>query len=148
MATTATIVTLDLDKTLGQLKRDEGYRQHPYRDSVGVETIGYGFNLQADGLSPDESDCVLLLRVRKRYLTLIAALPWVKSLDEARQGVLLNMAYNLGVAGLLEFRQMLGNVQAGQFNLAAADMLASKWAEQVGSRAQRLAQQMRDGAWQ
>jgi lysozyme len=115
---------------------------------VGIETIGYGFNLQADGLSEEESSLVLQYRTWKRYVSLIVALPWVKTLDAARQGVLLNMAYNLGVTGLLEFKLTLAAVQAQLWENAAAHMLESKWADQVGPRAQRLALQMRTGEWQ
>jgi lysozyme len=130
------------------IRRDEGFRQFPYRDGRGVLTIGYGFNLESDGLTTEESDSVLDWRVFHRYGELLIALPWVKQLDDARQGVLLNMAYNLGVHGLLEFAVTLQNVKAGDYEAAADAMLKSAWADQVGARAQRLALQMRTGEWQ
>lgn len=149
MATSVTpFVSVELLKVVGQLKRDEGYRQHPYTDTVGVLTIGYGFNLLSDGLSEDESAMVLQVRAWKRYLELLKALPWLKTLDEVRQGVLVNMAYNLGVTGLLGFGKMLQCVILGRYADAAVDMLDSRWAEQVGDRAKRLAEQMRTGVWQ
>ncbi len=135
-------------KVCDALKGDEGYKQFPYRDPRGVLTIGYGFNLESDGLVQAEASAVLALRVNRRYLELITALPWVQQLDEVRQGVLLNMAYNLGVRGLQEFKCMLLALQAGDFGPAADDMLLSRWAGQVGDRAQRLATQMRSGVWQ
>ena len=142
------MIPLDTAQVAAALKRDEGFRQYPYRDTRGVLTIGYGFNLHSDGLSEVESTMVLEYRVARRYLELMAALPWVKTLDEARQGVLLNMAYNLGVHGLLEFAVTLRNVQAGDYDEAAEAMRRSQWADQVGARAQRLALQMRTGVWQ
>jgi len=135
-------------KVCDALKSDEGHRQFPYRDTRGVLTIGYGFNLESDGFVPAESAAVLALRVNRRYLELITALPWVQQLDEARQGVLLNMAYNMGVYGLQQFKCMLMALQAGDYGPAADDMLLSKWAGQVGDCAQRLATQMRTGEWQ
>lgn len=146
--TTPMIVTLDLTKSETQLERDEGYRQHPYRDSKGILTIGIGFNLEADGLSLDESRLVLKYRLWKRYLALITALPWVKYLDDARQGVLLNMAYNMGVTDVLTFRTLLPLIQAGQWDKAADDMASTEWHKEVGARAVRLEQQMRTGVWQ
>ncbi|MBZ5569468.1 MAG: glycoside hydrolase family protein [Acidobacteriia bacterium] len=131
-----------------QLRRDEGFRQFPYRDGRGVLTVGYGFNLESDGLSQTEAGTVLHLRVYTRYRELVAALPWVLKLDLVRQAVLVNMAYNMGVHGLLEFAVTLTNVQAGDYEAAADAMLKSTWADQVGARAQRLAVQMRTGEWQ
>jgi lysozyme len=142
------MIPLDTLRACDQLKRDEGFRQFPYRDSRGVLTIGYGFNLQSDGLTEAEAISVLHQRVWRVYLQLIDALPWVKQLDGPRQGVLLNMAYNLGVHGLLQFTVTLQNVQAGDYDAAAEAMLRSVWADQVGERARRLALQMRTGEWQ
>jgi lysozyme len=136
------------DLVTQQLKKDEGFRRMPYKDTRDVLTVGYGFNLDSDGLSMEESDAVLEIRVRNRYLELATALPWFEQLDAPRQGVLLNMAYNLGVHGLLEFRQLLSALQAGDYATAADEMLSSAWAHQVGARAQRLAAQMRTGEWQ
>lgn len=141
------LLTLDTAKVCAALKGDEGYRQFPYRDTCGVLTIGYGFNLQSDGLTPEEADAVLALRVQHRYESLLAALPWVRALDEVRQAVLLNMAYNLGVAGLQLFHNMLLATQAGDYGPAADEMLNSVWAQQVGARAARLAAMMRRGVW-
>jgi len=148
MAVNGTIGTLDTSKVCDALKGDEGFRQFPYRDTQGVLTIGYGFNLQSDGLSQAEAAAVLELRVNRRYLELLTALPWVRELDQPRQAVLLNMAYNLGVAGLQQFKCMLLAVQAQDYGPAADDMLLSRWAEQVGARAWRLALQMLTCEWQ
>lgn len=170
MATTAQIVTIDLARSCEQLQRDEGFQQFPYIDplrkrrveqmlsAVGVTfeqfmqiarlTIGNGFNLQSDGISADESRLVLQQRVWKRYLALITALPWVKFIDEARQGVLLNMAYNMGVTDLITFTTFISLVQSGQYDKAADDMKQTAWYREVGDRAVRLEQQMRTGVWQ
>jgi lysozyme len=133
---------------ISQLQRDEGYRQFPYRDTRGVLTIGYGFNLSGDGLTLTEAAEILRLRVADVHIRLKAALPWTANIDPVRRFVLVNMAYNMGMAGLLEFRHALTAVQAGDWEGAAAEMLKSAWASQVGPRAQRLAKQMETGEWQ
>jgi len=129
---------------IDQLKTDEGFRALPYRDTQGYLTIGYGLNLDA-GITEPEAAWLLENRVNATATALVVKLPWVSSLDQARQDVLVNMAYNLGLSGLLAFKNTLSAVQDGDYTGAASGMLASKWATQVGARAQRLAQQMRTG---
>jgi lysozyme len=141
----------DMDDTVrmrltAQLKRDEGVRRTGYRDSVGVLTIGVGHNLSRP-LSDQAIDQILADDVRSTEADLVAALPWVTTLSGPRQGVLVAMAFNLGVSGLLEFRQMLAAIQAENWEQAADAMRDSKWAEQVGARASRLEQQMYADAW-
>jgi lysozyme len=130
-----------------QLIRDEGERLKPYKDTVCKLTIGVGRNLTDVGISHDESMLLLKNDIIKATAQLLARLPWVAQLDEARRGVLVNMTFNMGVDGLLQFKQTLAHIQAGQWNDAAADMLNSKWAQQVGDRAKRLAQQLITGQW-
>jgi len=131
-----------------QLFRDEGVRLKPYRDSVGKLTIGIGRNLDDKGISATEAEMLLSDDIAEVQAKLQAALPWVYQLDDARRGVLENMAFNMGVEGLLQFHHMLGYVQTGKYDQASFEMLQSKWATEVGPRATRLAQQMRTGVWQ
>jgi lysozyme len=78
---------------------------------------------------------------------LIVKLPWVEALDGARFGVLVNMTFNMGLPKLIGFEKMLLAVRAKDYEMAAVEMLASRWSEQVGDRALRLAEQMRTGRW-
>jgi GH24 family phage-related lysozyme (muramidase) len=73
-------------------------------------------------------------------------LPWVKALDPVRQAVIYDMYFNLR-ARLLEFKNTLAFVKMGNWAEAASNMLRSKWATQVGSRATRLAAMMESGKW-
>lgn len=122
-------------------------RLHPYRDTVGKLTIGVGRNLDDVGISQDEANVLLQNDIAhvKQYLS--STWPWTDVLDDARRGVLLNMGFNLGLAGLSGFRQMLAKVQEGDFAGAAAEMRDSAWYTQVGARAERLAIQMETGVW-
>jgi lysozyme len=104
-----------------------------------------GRNLEDRGISREESAYLLLNDVRAMEQGLICALPWFSQLDDVRQRVLLDMAFNLGVQGLLEFRRTLEAVRSGRYQQAAGMMLESKWAGQVGQRAQRLSQMMATG---
>jgi len=126
------------------LLRDEGLRLKPYRCTAGRLTIGVGRNLDDRGIS--ESEALLLLDndIKDCWGRLAVAQPWVLATPEAVQEVLVNMCFNLGLAGLLAFRQTLALLQAGRHAEAAAEMLRSKWAAQVGARAERLAQRLRE----
>ena len=132
---------------ISQLRRDEGIRYFPYRDTVGKVTIGVGRNLTDVGLSDGEINILLFNDVSKVTNQLTAHFPWFASLDLARQGVLINMGFNLGFAGLCRFQSFLGNVERGDWENAKSEMLNSAWATQVGERAMRLAEQIVTGQW-
>ena len=124
------------------LKRHEGFRSKPYLDTEGHLTIGYGLNLDA-GISKEEAQMILAHRVRKVQFDLISRLPYWQRLSTVRQDVLINMAYNLGVEGLMKFKVTLKLIADGNYLEASKQMLKSKWAKQVGTRAIELSNMMR-----
>lgn len=134
---------------LAQIKRDEGLRLKSYQDTAGVWTIGYGHT--GAGLGPgmvwsrEHAEQVLVADLLAHNQEIADALPWLDQLDAPRRRVLQNMAFNLGVPGLLGFRNTLAAVRNGDYEAAAHGMAKSKWAGQVGSRAVRLVGTMRDG---
>jgi len=136
-----------------QLLRDEGCRLRLYQDQVGKWTIGVGRNLQDVGISQAEADFLLDNDISRASAAVIAHLPWTMTLDEVRRAVLINMAFNMGIGnaakrtGLLGFPKLLAACERGDWATAATEMLDSKWAGQVGVRAERLADQMRSGEW-
>ena len=137
--------------TYEQLKRDEGEVLHAYKDSLGFLTIGIGILIdkRKDGaLRPEESEFIFRNRLRILDAELASKLPWITKLDPARKGVLINMAFQMGVTGLLGFKSTLALVQSGKYREAASGMLQSKWASQTPARAQRLSNQMATGEWQ
>ena len=140
-----------IEKLTAQLRRDEGQRPLAYLDSLGLLTIGVGRLIDSRkpgaGLRPDEIDYLLRNDINDRVAALRKALPWFVKLDQARQGVLINMAFQMGTAGLLAFRQTLALVRDGKYAEAADQMLKSKWAEQTPGRAKRLSEQMETGEW-
>jgi len=127
------------------LVRDEGLRTRPYRCTAGKLTIGVGRNLDAVGITPAEAMAMLDNDIKTVATQLDAKLPWWRNLDEARQHVLANMAFNMGIETLCTFTNTLALVQAGKYDDAGKAMLQSKWAGQVGPRATRLAVQMQTG---
>lgn len=134
-----------------QLKRDEGEVLHAYQDHLGFWTIGIGILIdkrKGGGLLPEESEFIFNNRLSLINKELELRLPWINKLDPARRGVLVNMAFQMGIAGLLGFRNTLAMIEAGKYQDAARAMLQSKWATQTPARAQRLSNQMATGEWQ
>jgi lysozyme len=131
-----------------QLKRDEGLRLFPYVDTVGKTTIGYGRNITDVGISSMEAESLLQNDIDHAKSSLEEALPWTAGLDDARLGAITNMSFNMGVKGLMGFRKFLAAMQTGDWVTASAEMLDSKWAQQVRDRAKRLSQQILTGSWQ
>lgn len=128
-----------------QLIHHEGLRLKPYRCSAGKLTIGVGRNLEDVGISREEAMRLLDNDIGRCRGELADSVPAYLRLDETRKNVLIDMCFNLGIAGLLEFENMLAAVEAGDYDKAADEMLNSKWAGQVGKRADTLAEMMRRG---
>lgn len=129
------------------LKRHEGKRLKPYLDTTGHLTIGYGRNLDSKGISDAEAEYLLSEDIADVWSQISTHLPWVFDLSSVRQAVLADMCFNLGIGGLLTFKKTLALVQAHQYAEASDQMLRSKWARQVKSRATRLSTMMRTGEW-
>lgn len=138
---------MDRVKLIEQIKRHEGVRLTPYRCPAGKLSIGVGRNLDDVGISLEEAEYLLSRDLDRAFLGLSKSLPYFQDLDSVRQGVLVNMAFNLGLSGLLRFQRMLSAVERGDYAGAAVEMLDSAWAGQVGGRARELARQMETGAW-
>jgi len=125
------------------LEQQEGFRANPYRDSRGFLTIGFGTNLDA-GITREQAEALMDCQLAANEAAL-QAYPWFAGLDEVRRGVIENMAYNIGVSGVLEFKDMLAAIEAKDWPEAAHQMRASQWRVQVGDRALVLADIMETG---
>jgi lysozyme len=126
------------------LVEEEGMRLRVYNDTEGIPTIGVGRNLRDKGISREEALKMLADDIDD-VLRVLETLPWWSMLDEVRQRVLADMAFNLGVSGLLQFEKMIAHIRRRAWDDAAEEMLRSKWSGQVGRRAHRLAQMMETG---
>ena len=134
-------------KLRDQLIRDEGLRLEPYRDSEGLLTIGVGHCLDRKGISRKVADLMLDEDISDAQVTVRTKWPWVGQLSEARQAAFTNLVFNLGGGGLSTFKKFLAAAQAGDWVTASRELLNSKYAKQVGGRAQRVAQQLLGDTW-
>ena len=153
---------------IDKLIEHEGLVLTVYQDSLGIDTIGIGRNLEDRGISKEELDYMDIpsmavvhehgiTEADARYLAendvqiveeeLVRAHPCVDKLDSVRQLVLMDMAFNMGVPRLCKFKNMWNAIHNEDFPNAAKEMLDSRWAIQVKSRAVKLANAMHNGAF-
>ena len=151
---------------LEELVKHEGLRLQVYQDTLGIDTIGIGRNLKDRGISKEEldeldiptidhvyeygiteADAMLLAENDVQIVEeeLLRAHPCVEDLDAVRQLVLVDMAFNMGVPRLCKFKKMWNAVHEKKFDIAAKEMLDSRWATQVKSRSVKLANAMHNG---
>ena len=139
---------------LNQIRRHEGLRLKPYHCSENFLSLGYGRNLDTNGISEAEAEFMLsndLIACENE----LKDEGWYNQLDETRRAVVLNMAFNLGKPKLMQFKKFIGALSDDDYETASKEMITgsdgvseSKWASQVGKRAYELAEQMRTGQWQ
>lgn len=125
--------------TKSRIRSHEGKRYRPYRDSKGLLTVGIGRCIDRVPFSDDE----IALMFQNDYMRAVGAamtLPVYDQLNEARQGVLTEMCFQMGLAGVKGFAKFIAAAQRGDWQGAHDEMLDSKWArEDTPERAERLA---------
>lgn len=134
-----------------QLRDEEGEVLSAYPDHLGFLTIGVGRLIdkrKGGGITSEESAYLLCNDIAKVNSQLDAKLPWWRKLDEARQAVIQGMAFQMGIGGLLGFKNTLKMIEEGDYEGASKGMLNSLWAKQTPARANRMSKQMKTGEWQ
>jgi len=153
------------EKLIVLLIKHEGLRLHVYPDSKGLATIGIGRCLETKGLTIAECSYLnlgvsdkqsVIEKLTERGITkdeafyllnndiddvtneLIRKTGYFTELPEIVQMCLIDMAVNLGVAGLLDFKKTLNYISEGDYVSASVEMLNSKWKNDVGDRAMEL----------
>lgn len=135
------------------IKIEESYRSKPYYCSEGMPTIGYGKVVGKKGeplpnitANKAEEDLFVREKIRELSYALMSrySVAWNKC-NQARQAILISMAYQLGLSGVSQFQKMWMALSNGDFGLAAKEMLNSKWAKQTPNRAKRHVEQMERG---
>lgn len=136
-----------MERLMGQLRRHEIFHGFPFADERGMLTIGYGRRLAAHPLTQEEGAHLLERDLRWLQPRLIYTYPIVDSIGPVRRAALLNMAYSLGITGIIGLTQMWAAIEAGAWNEAADEIMGSYWARQTKSRAHDIAYMLRTGEW-
>lgn len=162
-----------MSRLVENIKISEGFREYPYKDSLGKDTVGFGTllpltvaevemvmrerfsislrNINDGGiviqgmifpLSKAEAENILQFRLNQKISESVERKPIIFRFPQEKQEVLFEMAYQLGVNGLLNFKMMWLALESFDYKVAAAEMLDSKWHTQTPNRAEKLAKQM------
>jgi lysozyme len=134
---------IDLVKVGEDLKKDEGFRGCSYKCSAGKITIGYGHNIEDNPIPEHIADKLLQWDIGQAIRE-CESLSWFFLLSDIRKEVIINMMFNIGKGRLSGFKKMIAAIEQGDYEKAAAEMVDSKWYNQVGYRAVRLVGMMRD----
>jgi lysozyme len=135
---------MNYELMIEQIKQHEGLRLKPYKCSEGYLTIGYGRNLETNGIEPEEAE-ELLLNDLSDVEENLNSIHLLEDHNDARQAVLINMCFQLGFAGLMRFTRTLRLLKEFEYEKASVEMLNSRWAKQTPARAKELSEQMRTG---
>ncbi|WP_428045727.1 glycoside hydrolase family protein [Candidatus Avelusimicrobium fimicolum] len=137
---------MDYERVAARIRKSEGLSYLPYKCPSGHLTIGYGHNLE-HGISIEAAELLLRQDIEIAAKQVKNAFILWPKLTEARFYVLVDMTFNMGISRLCGFKKMLTAVEQGDYQTAAKEMLASKWAVQVGRRAAELSKIMKKGEW-
>lgn len=126
-------------------KKHEGFSSKPYKCPAGKLTIGYGRNIEDNGITKDEAEYLLLNDIESARDELLKNYPWASKISYHRRFVLTEMVFNMGIVKFKQFKNMLAACEQGDWNKAAEQALDSAWHKQVGKRAETLAQVLKEG---
>ena len=129
--------------TLEYIKSNEGLRLKPYKCSAGKTSIGYGRNIEDNGVSEDEAEYMLHNDITRCVDDLYSIFPYFQALEFDQQTALTDMMFNLGKTRFLKFKKMIQAVKDNDFGEAAKQILDSRYAKQLPKRAKRNAELIR-----
>jgi len=136
---------IQMPKVEKMLTNHEGIRHHPYKCTAGKTTIGVGRNLDDVGITYEEILFLLRNDINRCINDLDRSFPWFAGLSEGRQMALIDMCFNLGISRLKKFKNMLAAFAVGNYTAAAAEAKDSAWYGQVGVRAKRVCEMIKEG---
>ena len=132
-----------MNKLIDSIKKHEGYVGIVYKDSLGIDTIGYGFAIK--DLELDEDVCEIILKRKLNTLTDIVLLKfsWFKYMPQEIKDIVIEMCYQLGVTGFSKFKKTIAYLQNKQWEEASVEMLDSLWAKQTPNRAKEMSKRVK-----
>ena len=125
------------------VKESEGFRDKVYKDTLGIDTIGYGFAIKDLVLEEDICDMILERKLDNLIDAADKKFPFLRGLPQDKCEVVYEMCYQLGINGVSKFKNMLKHLEAKNFEKASVEMLDSLWAKQTPNRAIKLSNQMK-----
>ena len=122
------------------IKQHEGYVGIVYKDSLGIDTIGYGFAIKDLELDEDICDIILDRKLKDLNDRIKIKFDWYKYMPPKIKDIVTEMCYQLGVTGFSKFRKTIAYLQNKEWKNASVEMLDSKWAKQTPNRAKKMSE--------
>ena len=126
------------------IKKHEGYVGVVYKDSLGIDTIGYGFAIKDLELDADICDIILERKLKALHDMIKIKFKWYGYMPQEIKDVVIEMCYQLGVGGFSKFKKTIAYLQNQQFHDASVEMLDSLWAKQTPNRAKELSNRVKE----
>ena len=133
-----------MQKLINAVKLSEGFRDKVYKDTLDIDTIGYGFAIKDLVLNEDICDIILERKLKSLIERVHKKFPFVEDLPEEAQEVVYEMCYQLGLRGFSKFKKSIQFLRLGNYKVCADELLDSRWARQTPNRAQRLSNIIRE----
>jgi len=127
-----------MSNLIDSIKENEGYVPTVYKDSLGIDTIGYGFAIKDLFLNEDICDTILNRKLAHLLEKINKKFSWYRYMPPEIQDVVVEMCYQMGVYGFSCFKKTIAYLQDKQWKKASEEMLDSRWAIQTPNRAQRM----------
>ena len=129
---------------LEAVKLSEGFRNRVYKDTLDIDTIGYGFAIKDLVLDEDIAEMILRRKLDSLIDRVDKRFSFVKDMPQEGQDVIYEMCYQLGVTGVSKFKKTLAYLANSEYRMAASEMLDSKWHRQTPNRSQKLSDIIRE----
>ena len=126
------------------IKRHEGYVGIVYKDSLGIDTIGYGFAIKDLELDEDICEIILERKLKELETRVNLKFKWFMYMPQEIKDVIMEMCYQLGVGGVSKFKKTIAYLQNKQWEEASVEMLDSLWAKQTPNRAKELSNRVKE----
>ena len=128
---------------INEIKKHEGFRSRVYKCTEGFDTIGYGFAIKDLEIEEDIADLILMRKLSKLQIRICDTFDWYLDSPQEVQDVVVNMSYQLGLAGFSMFKKTIYYLETQQYEEAADEMLDSLWHKQTPTRSQELSEIIR-----
>jgi len=136
---------MNLNKAIEEIKVNEGFREHVYPDTLGHLTIGYGFALKDLKLDKHVAEAILRSKITDLIMEIYERMPWFASMPDGVQSAILDMCYQLGLAGFMKFKKTIHHLIDKDWERASQEVLNSKYAMQTPARAKKVSEVFKKG---
>ena len=129
---------------IDSIKKHEGYVGVVYKDSLGIDTIGYGFAIKDLELDVDICDIILERKLKELETRVNLKFKWFMYMPQEIKDVIMEMCYQLGVGSVSKFKKTIAYLQNKHWEEASVEMLDSLWAKQTPNRAKELSNRVKE----